>query len=72
MQLFCDGAVERFKNDGDQIMTFGAFNLFEGLNVVMFGAVHNRKDFRDKTGFFSRPVTSRTSIKRFHNRSLVQ
>ena len=50
-------------------MTLGAFDLLEGLDVLMFGAVHNRKDFGHEMGFISRPVTARTRIKRLHENS---
>ena len=36
------------KNDGHQVVTLGALDLFEGLDIFMFGAVHDRKDFDGK------------------------
>ena len=39
--LFDDGAVKCLEDDRDEIVTLGAFDLFEGLDVVVFGAVHD-------------------------------
>jgi hypothetical protein len=66
LKLFSDGAVQCFKDNRDKVMTFGAFDLFKGLDVLMLGAVHNRQDFSYKMGFIARPLTARTRIKRFH------
>ncbi len=34
-------------------MALRAFDLFEGLDVVVFGAVHDREDFGHEMGFIS-------------------
>ncbi len=39
--LFGKRAVQCFKDNRNQRTTFWAFNLFEGLNVFVFGAVHD-------------------------------
>ena len=41
MKLFNQRAVQRFEYDGDQVMAVRAFDLFEGLNIIVFGAVGN-------------------------------
>ena len=46
-------------------MAFGAFDLFEGLDVFVFGPVHNGKNFSYEMAFIARPMTSRASIKWF-------
>ena len=50
-------SVECFKYNSDKRATFRAFNLFKGLNVVVFGAVHDRENLSGKLAFFSRPLT---------------
>ena len=47
-------------------MAFGAFDLLEGLDVLMLGAVHDGKNFRDEMGFIARPMTTCASVQRFH------
>ncbi len=44
-------------------MAFGAFDLLEGLNVFMFGAVHDGEDFCGKMLFIAGPVTTRAGVK---------
>ena len=44
-------------------MTLRTFDLFEGLDIVVLGAVHNGEDFGHEMGLISRPMTARTSIK---------
>ena len=60
--LLDDCAVKRLENDRHEIVTFGAFDLFEGLDVVMLGAVHDRKDLGNEAGFTAGPLTSGTVI----------
>ena len=43
-------------------MTFGAFDLLEGLDVVMFGAVHDRKDLGNEAGFTAGPLARGTVV----------
>ena len=39
--LLDDRAVECFEDDRYKIVTLGAFDLLEGLDVVVLGAVHD-------------------------------
>jgi len=64
--LFDDRAVKRFENDSDEILTLGAFDLLEGLDVVVLGAVHDGENFGDEMGFTAGPLTGGTNIGRFH------
>lgn len=41
MPLFGECAVERFKHNGDKRAALRAFDLFEGLNVVVLRAIHD-------------------------------
>jgi hypothetical protein len=63
--LFDHLSVECLEDDGHQVVTFGALNLFERLDVFVLGPVHDRKDFGDEVGFVARPVTARTSVQGF-------
>ena len=45
-------------------MTLGAFDLLEGLDVFVFGPVHDRQDFRVEVGFIAGPVAIGTRIQR--------
>ena len=40
-RLFSEGAVKRFKNNGHEVMAFGAFDLLKRLNVILLRAVHD-------------------------------
>ena len=55
---FRDRAVEGLKNNRHQIVALGTFDLFEGLDIFVFGAVHDRKDFGDEMGFIARPLAA--------------
>ena len=57
-----DLTVERFKNNRNQIMALGAFNLLESLDVVMLRAIHNRKNLGEEVVFFPGPLTTRTCV----------
>ena len=43
-------------------MALGAFDLLEGLDVVVFGAVHDREDLGDEACFTAGPLTCGTVI----------
>ena len=60
--LLNDGPVKCFEDDRHEVMTFGAFDLPESLNIVMFGAVHNRKYLGDEASFTAGPLASGTVI----------
>ena len=60
--LLDDCAVKCLKDDSDEIMALGTFDLFEGLDVVVFGAVHDREDLGDEAGFTPGPLTRGTAI----------
>jgi hypothetical protein len=60
--LLNDGPVKCFEDDRHEIMTFGAFDLLESLDVIVFGAVHDRENFGDETNLAAGPLTSRTVI----------
>ena len=47
-------------------MTFRAFDLFEGLDIFVLGAVHDGKDFGDEVRFIAGPVAACAGIQRFH------
>jgi hypothetical protein len=65
--LLHDSAVKRLEDDRDKIVALWAFDLLEGLNVVMFGPVHNGEDLGDETVFVSGPLAGLTNISGFHN-----
>ena len=65
-RLLDDGSVQRFEDDRHKVVTFGAFDLFESLDVVVLGAVHDREDLGDEAGFAAGPLTGGTVISRFH------
>ncbi len=67
----CDGPVKGLKNDGHQVVALGAFDLLEGLNVLVFGPVHDGKNFCDEMDFIPGPVTARTRVERLQERSLL-
>jgi hypothetical protein len=60
--LLDDRAVKRLEDDGHEIMTLRALDLFEGLDVVVFWAVHDRKDLGDEAGFTAGPLACGTVI----------
>ncbi len=70
--LFRQRPIQRFKNDGDQIVALGAFDLFEGLNIIVFGAVHDGKNFRDEMSFVSGPLATGTSVERLQKNLVVR
>ena len=43
-------------------MTFGAFDLFESLDIIMFGAVHDRENLSDEASFTTGPLAGGTVI----------
>ena len=47
-------------------MTLRTFDLFEGLDVVVLGAVHNGENFGHEMAFISRPMAACTGIKWLH------
>ena len=60
--LLDDRAVKRFEDDRNKIVALGAFDLLEGLDVVVFGAVHDREDLGNEAGFTAGPLASGTVI----------
>jgi len=50
-ELLYDGSVKRLEDDCDKIMTLGTFDLFEGLNIVVFRAVHDGEDLGHEVRF---------------------
>ena len=61
-ELLDDRAVKRFKNDRHKIVALGTFDLLERLDVVVFGAVHDREDFGNEAGFTAGPLASGTVV----------
>ena len=59
-------SVKRLKNNRDEIVTLGAFDLLEGLDVLVLGAVHDGKNFGDEVALISGPLATRAGVKRFH------
>ena len=51
-------------------MTLRTFDLLEGLDIVVLGAVHDGEDLGHKMGFIARPMTACARVKRLHNNSL--
>ncbi len=47
-ELLNDRAVQRFEDDRYEIVTLGTFDLLEGLDVFVFGAVHDREYLGDE------------------------
>jgi hypothetical protein len=64
--LLRDGTVEGLEDDRYEVVAFGAFDLLEGLDIVMLGAVHDAEDFGDEFVFFPRPLASRTHVSLLH------
>ena len=60
--LFGDGPVEGLKNDGHKVVTLGAFDLLEGLDVFVLGAVHNGENLRDEVSFIPGPMATGACI----------
>ena len=50
---FNDASVESFEDDCHEIVALGAFDLLEGLDVLVFGAVHDGQDFCDEVRFIA-------------------
>jgi len=65
-----EGAVEGFKDNRHEIMTFGTLDLLESLDVVVLRTVHNRKNLRFELSFVSRPLTARARVERFQRNFL--
>ena len=55
--LFDGTAAQCLKNNRDEGLTLRAFDLLEGLDIVVLGAVHNTQDLSHKLAFISRPMT---------------
>ena len=53
-------------------MAAWAFDLLEGLDVVVLGPVHNAEDLGRKLGFFAGPLTGCASISLFHKTISLQ
>ena len=53
-----DGAVQGFKNDCYEVVALGAFDLLEGLNILVLGTVHDGENFGGEVGFISGPLTT--------------
>lgn len=62
-KLLSDTAVEGFKDNRHEIVTLGTFDLFEGLDVFILGAVHDGKNFSNKMRFIPGPLTTRTCVE---------
>jgi hypothetical protein len=60
--LLDDRTVKRLEDDRDEVVTLGALDLLEGLDVVVFGAVHDREDLGNEAGFTAGPLASGTVI----------
>ncbi len=60
--LLNDGPVKCFEDDRHEIVTFGAFDLLESLDIIVFGAVHDRENLSDETSLTAGPLTSGTVI----------
>lgn len=61
-ELLYDGPIKCFEDDRDEIVTLGTFDLLEGLDVVVLGAVHNREDLGDEAGFTAGPLARGTVV----------
>ena len=61
-----DRSVKCFEDDRDEVVTLGTFDLFEGLDVVVFGAVHDGEDLGDEGVFATGPLAGLTHIRGFH------
>ena len=57
------------EDNRNEVVAFGTFDLLEGLNILVFGAVHDGKDFCGKMLFIARPMTTGTGIKWFQKDS---
>lgn len=61
-----DSPIQSFKDDRDQIMAFGAFDLLKGLDVGVFRTVHNGENFGDEMIFITGPLARGAIVKRLH------
>ena len=52
-------------------MALGAFDLFEGLDIVVLGTVHDGENFGHEMGLISRPMAACTGIKWLHTHALT-
>ncbi len=43
-------------------MAFGAFDLLEGLDIVVFGAVHDGEDLCDEARFTAGPLARGATV----------
>ena len=60
--LLYDGSIKCFKDDRYEVMTLGAFDLFESLDIIVFGTVHDRENLSDEASLAAGPLTSGTVI----------
>ena len=60
--LLYDGSIKCFKDDCHEIMTFGAFDLLESLNIVVFGAIHDRENLSNEARLIAGPLARGTVI----------
>ena len=65
-RLFGDCAVQSFEYNSHEVMAFGAFDLLEGLDVLLLRPVHDREDLCHEVRFIARPLTAGAVIQRFH------
>lgn len=63
--LLRESSIQGFKDNRHQSTALWAFDLFEGLNVLVFWTVHNGEDFRRKLRLVARPVAGRAVVGRF-------
>ena len=61
-KLFDDRTVQCFEDDRYKIVTLGAFDLLEGLDILMFGAVHDREDLGNEASFTTGPLAGGAAI----------
>ena len=64
--LGCDRPIQSFKDDRDQIVAFGTFDLLKGLDVGVFRTVHNGENFGDEMIFITGPLARGAIVKRLH------
>jgi hypothetical protein len=50
-------------------VALGAFDLFEGLDIIVLGAVHDGEYLGDETGLTSGPLARGTNVSGLHRLS---
>jgi len=58
LHLFHGRSAQRLKDNRHKRLALRALDLFEGLDILMLGTVHDTQDFGEELAFVSRPMTA--------------